>query len=357
MVTAEQDLSYYKGKKVFLTGHTGFKGGWLLACLLEAGAQVKGYALAPEYPSLFSLIENDRSQDSVIADIRDKSALETAIYEFQPDFIFHLAAQPLVRRSYQVPAYTFDVNVTGTANLLEAASKLSHKCTIVVVTTDKVYENREQMILYKESDRLGGHDPYSASKACTEIVVSSFRHSFFGPAHYEKHLKSIASARAGNVIGGADWSQDRILPDIVRALKDGREILVRNPHAIRPWQFVLEPLLGYLRLGRLLDQDAVGFSKGYNFGPAPQDHVSVSKLADESVSQWGNGSWKDVSDPDQPHEANLLQLDIELAAQELKWKPKLNYKEAIKWTIDWYKKEEKDQLSFAYEQVNQFFRS
>src|SRR5689334_12510259 len=212
-------LSLYHDKKVFVTGHTGFKGAWLTACLHLLGARVKGYALAPEYKNgLYDLIEPLNIHESVIADIRDKSRLETEIKSFQPDFIFHLAAQPLVRRSYQIPAETFDINVTGTANLLEAATKLENKCSIIVITTDKVYHNREQDVLYKEDDVLGGHDPYSASKACAELVSDSFRKSFFNLSAYDTHQKALATVRAGNVIGGGDWSTDRLLPDIIHHL-------------------------------------------------------------------------------------------------------------------------------------------
>jgi CDP-glucose 4,6-dehydratase len=355
LVMHTADLSYYKGKKVFVTGHTGFKGGWLLACLCRAGAIVKGYALEPEFPSLFTLLEKNTDLDSVIGDIRDKEKLLEALNAFHPEFIFHLAAQPLVRRSYEMPAYTFDVNVTGTANLLEAVTRLPGKCTVVVITTDKVYENKEKMLLYKEADTLGGYDPYSASKACTEIVTASFRHSFFNTASYEKHHKAIATARAGNVIGGADWSKDRIFPDIARALQENQVISVRNPKAIRPWQFVLEPIAGYLRLGRLLDSDHDRYSRAFNFGPKADDHITVIELVQFAIEDWGNGEWKDSSSPDQPHEAGLLQLDISLAKRELEWKPKLTSREAINHTVQWYKKDPAERLNFSFQQVDEFF--
>src|ERR1051326_8202253 len=239
--------SYYSGKKVFITGHTGFKGSWLTACLHQLGAQLKGYALPPEYENaLFNLLKPLLLIENTIADVRDKDRLQKEIDAFQPDFIFHLAAQPLVRRSYKIPAETFDVNVIGTANLLEVVNALSKKCSVIVITTDKVYQNREQDILYTENDVLGGYDPYSASKACAELVVSSFRNSFFNPNVYHQHQKAIASARAGNVIGGGDRSTDRIIPDIIRSLQEQKVIEVRNPAAIRPWQYVLEPIYGYL---------------------------------------------------------------------------------------------------------------
>lgn len=350
-----QYLSYYKGKKVFITGHTGFKGAWLACILHQAGAIVKGYALPPTYTGLFSLLDEKEILESVLADIRDKKKLEEEIYNFLPDFIFHLAAQPLVRRSYQVPAETFDVNVTGTANLLEAVRGLTVPCTVVVITTDKVYENKETGQLYNEDDVLGGYDPYSASKACTELVVSSFRNSFFHVKDYDKHRKAIVSARAGNVIGGGDWSEDRIIPDIIKALQQGTPIGVRNPGSVRPWQHVLEPLAGYLMLGFKLDQDPKTFSIPFNFGPLPNDHLSVKELVEAAIHSWGNGKWSDQSDPSQVHEAGLLRLDISRANQILGWHPKWNAAKAIEHTINWYKLPVNQQLEFSYEQIKTYF--
>jgi CDP-glucose 4,6-dehydratase len=352
----QQLFSYYTNKKVFITGHTGFKGAWLMACLNLAGANIKGYALAPEYDNgLFSLLSPLQIGESVIADIRDKERLQKEIISFQPDFIFHFAAQPLVRRSYEIPAETFEVNAIGTANLLEAVNKLTNKCTVVVITTDKVYENKEQDILYKEDDVLGGYDPYSASKACTELVVSSFRNSFFNTNKYNQHNKAITSARAGNVIGGGDWSSDRIIPDIVRSLQKQESIDVRNPNAVRPWQHVLEPLSGYLQVGMLIDKDYLSFSNAYNFGPLPTDHLTVRQLVETAIESWGSGNWTDSSDANQPHEAGLLKLDISRAMKELKWLPKLSAKEAISWTIDWYKQANDKQVDFTFQQINNYF--
>ena len=351
----QQYLSYYKGKKVFITGHTGFKGAWLMACLNQAGATIKGYALAPEYDGLFNLLEPLQIAESVIADIRDKQRLQKEIETFQPDFIFHLAAQPLVRRSYEIPAETFEINVAGTANLLEAVTKLNSKCTVVVITTDKVYENKEQDLLYNEDDILGGYDPYSASKACTELVVSSFRNSFFNTNKYGQHKKTLVSARAGNVIGGGDWSKDRIIPDIVRSLQNQETITVRSPKSVRPWQHVLEPLSGYLQLGVLADKEPLSFSKAYNFGPLPEDHLTVQELVENAISSWGNGKWLDASNPDHPHEAGLLKLDISRAKKELGWEPKLTADEAVEWTISWYKKPANEQVDYSFLQINNFF--
>lgn len=356
LVMQQQILSYYKGKKVFLTGHTGFKGAWLMNCLQLAGASVKGYALVPEYGNgLFSLTAASSQIESIIADIRDKKRLEDEIVSFQPDFIFHLAAQPLVRRSYEIPAETFEVNAIGTANLLEVVNKLPSKCTVVIITTDKVYENKEQDILYNENDVLGGYDPYSASKACTEIIVNSFRNSFFNIKKYGQHQKAIASARAGNVIGGGDWSIDRIIPDIVRSLQHKKNIVVRNPAAVRPWQHVLEPLSGYLQLAVLLDKEPVSFSTAYNFGPLPGDHLTVKELVTTAIKSWGSGKWTDSSDLSQPHEAGLLKLDISRARKELQWTPKLSASQAIAWTIDWYKLAQNKQADFTIEQINHYF--
>ncbi len=346
---------FYSGRKIFLTGHTGFKGSWLAAWLFSMGASVKGYALEPGYKKgLFDVLGEDIFETSVIADIRDRKKLADEIQSFQPDLVFHLAAQPLVRRSYEIPSETFDINVTGTANVLEAVKYLEKKCAMVVITTDKVYENLEQDILYKESSNLGGYDPYSASKACTELVVSSFRNSFFNSRDYTNHQKSLASARAGNVIGGGDWSNDRIVPDIVRALKQNQEIILRNPNAIRPWQHVLEPLSGYLILGMKLYKEPEKFATAYNFGPLPEDHLTVQQLVENAIASWGSGRWKDASLKDQPHEAGILKLDINKAKAELNWVPKLNAEKAIDWTIKWYQQDVNKLKQFTFGQIKDF---
>ncbi|MFT4091993.1 MAG: CDP-glucose 4,6-dehydratase [Niabella sp.] len=354
VVDKKQLQQAFAGKKVFITGHTGFKGTWMSILLNILGANIKGYALAPEHePSVFSLTQPLTGDRSVIADIRDKSRLKEHIENFGPDYIFHLAAQPLVRRSYEIPAETFEVNAIGTANLLEALIPLNKKCTVVVVTTDKVYENKEQDILYKEEDRLGGYDPYSASKACTEIVVDAFRNSFFNISGYLKHQKAIASVRAGNVIGGGDFSKDRIIPDIVRALQNNTTIDVRNPNAVRPWQHVLEPVTGYLLLAMKLNED-INFSGAYNFGPRPQDHLPVKNLVEMAIQRWGNGRWIDKSDKNQPHEATLLKLDIQKALNVLHWEPKLNAAEAISQTISWYKSATGNAAAYTQKQIEAY---
>ncbi|MGN6400395.1 MAG: CDP-glucose 4,6-dehydratase [Flavisolibacter sp.] len=355
LVSREYLSSVYRDKKIFITGHTGFKGSWLMGILNQLGAVAKGYALAPENENnLFSILWNRGFEESVIADIRDKEKLQKEILDFQPDFIFHLAAQPLVRLSYVIPAETFDVNVVGTANLLEAIIPLEKKCTVIVVTTDKVYHNREQNILYKEEDQLGGYDPYSTSKACAELVTDSFRNSFFSLNKLQTHKKAIATARAGNVIGGGDWSKDRLMPDIINSLFNQSIIEVRNPKAVRPWQHVLEPLTGYLLLGSLLDKHAGHYAQAYNFGPLPKDHLSVDDLVKLSIQMWGSGSWKDVSSVTQPHEAGLLMLDISKAINELKWYPKLDAEQSVKWTIDWYKQPFEAKLNYTFTQIEKY---
>jgi len=346
---------HFANKKVFITGHTGFKGSWLITWLHLWNAKIKGYALPPDYENnVYDYLVKNKKIESVFADVRDKDELRKEILDFNPDFIFHLAAQPLVRRSYEIPADTFHINVTGTANLLEAVKDLPGKCTVIVITTDKVYENKENDILYKEEDVLGGYDPYSASKACAELVISSFRNSFFNPKEIGIHKKSIASIRAGNVIGGGDRSTDRLIPDIVRSLEKNNVIEIRSPNAVRPWQHVLEPLAGYLLVAALLDEKPGAYSAAYNFGPNPDDHLKVKEFVELAVESWGGGKWKDVSSQTQPHEAGLLKLDISKAKKELKWKPKLNSKDAIKWTIDWYKQESSKQVEYTLKQIKDY---
>jgi len=355
MVIKERLINYYKGKKVFVTGHTGFKGSWLLAMLSELGAEVKGYSLAVESPlDLFPILNPTLTIESVIADIRDLARLTNEIVTFNPDFIFHLAAQSLVRKSYKFPSDTFDVNVVGTSNLLEAVKSLGNECQVVVITTDKVYQNKEQVIFYSEDDLLGGFDPYSASKACAELVIGSFRNSFFNVETYQDHKKSLASARAGNVIGGGDRSEDRLVPDIIKALNNKTSIPIRNPNSIRPWQHVLEPLSGYLLLGTKMKDDPKKFSTAFNFGPVNDDHLSVRELLQISIASWGAGEWEDLSDVSAPHEAAILMLDIDKAIAELGWTPKMTARQAIDWTIEWYKKPDLVKADFTYSQIHQF---
>ncbi|MDB5233177.1 MAG: CDP-glucose 4,6-dehydratase [Hymenobacter sp.] len=328
----------YAGKKVFLTGHTGFKGAWLLAWLHQLGAQVRGYALAPETtPNLYELMDGSALCDSIIADLNDRPALEQALLDFAPDFVFHLAAQPLVRLSYSIPVETFQTNVMGTAYVLDALRRLDKPCTVVLITTDKVYENQEWVYPYRETDRLGGYDPYSASKAGAELIINSYAQSFFNPADFDRHRKGVAVGRAGNVIGGGDWALDRIVPDIVRALGRGEPVQVRNPQAVRPWQHVLEPLGGYLLLGARLAQEPLRYTGAWNFGPLAEDTKTVEALVQDAVAIWGEGRYDASPLTNQPHEAGLLKLDISKAQTQLAWKPLYDSKTAIANTIAWYR--------------------
>lgn len=359
MVNSEFLSKYFSGKKVFLTGHTGFKGSWLSIWLKMAGANVLGYALNPDDErSLFSLTNPLVGVESVIADIRDFETLQDQVAKFAPDFVFHLAAQPLVRLSYKQPKDTFDVNVMGTVNLLEAVRGLQKKCTVVVITTDKVYENKETGKHYLEDDKLGGYDPYSASKACAEIVADSYRKSFFyANVESPQGRVRLATARAGNVIGGGDYSKDRIIPDVVTALERGEEIVVRNPKSVRPWQHVLEPLSGYLLLAAKLSEDEA-FAEAFNFGPEPEDHLTVEQLVETAIAMWGKGSWASPKLENQPHEAGLLQLDISKSKERLGWLPKMSAKDAIRLTLDWYLAYSKaNMLELCKRQINQFMES
>jgi CDP-glucose 4,6-dehydratase len=349
--------SFFNGKRVFLTGHTGFKGAWLMAWLHLLGARVKGYSLEPEPgQSLYYDLAPHIPHENVFGDILDREKLSAELNAFRPDVIFHLAAQALVRRSYRIPAETFDVNTVGTANLLEAVHALPGKVAVILITTDKVYENREIDYHYKEDDRLGGYDPYSASKAAAELVIDSFRNSFFNPATIDTHQKILVSARAGNVIGGGDWNEDRLVPDIVRYLRNGQPIQVRNPASVRPWQHVLEPLGGYLIAAMKTYSEPLRYSGAYNFGPLKGDHLKVEELVRFAIDCWGMGSWEDKSDSSQPHEAGLLKLDVSKAFAELDWKPRLNSQEAVEWTINWYKEPAENRLDFTLSQIDKYLQ-
>ncbi len=351
----------YQGKKVFLTGHTGFKGSWLLKILSILGAEVRGYALAPQHPfDLYDVLNGATLCDSVIADLREKVLLKEALLDFQPDFVFHLAAQPLVRLSYEVPAETFETNAIGTAYLLDAIRNLYKPCQVVLITTDKVYHNNEWLYPYRETDRLGGYDPYSASKAAAEIVIDSYRNCFFNVDQYPEHKKAVAVARAGNVIGGGDWSKDRLIPDIVRALSKKEAVQIRNPNSIRPWQHVLEPLIGYLILGGKLVSEPRLHAQAYNFGPDSQDALPVFEMVNTAIKCWGEGGYETVKMLAEPHEAGLLKLDISKAVAQLKWKPKLNAFQAIEKTINWYKHhldDEQDIIAFTEKQIKDFIKN
>ena len=348
----------YKGKRVFLTGHTGFKGSWMLKILSMLGAEVTGYSLAPENAfDLYHLIKGDTLCKSYINDLRDRTALHKAIADGQPDFVFHLAAQPLVRLSYEFPSETFEVNAIGTANVLDGIRVLNKPCDVILITTDKVYHNNEWIYPYRETDRLGGYDPYSASKACAELVIDSYRNSFFNTKNHAEHKKAITVGRAGNVIGGGDWAKDRLIPDIVRALSENEEVVIRNPYSVRPWQHVLEPVFGYLLLGSKLHKDPINFSTAYNFGPEFNDALPVSKMVELAIQAWGSGGFKIISNPNQPHEAGLLKLDINKAIGELEWMPTYNASTAIIKTIEWYKcylNNPAEIIAFTEQQIKNF---
>ena len=321
----------YQGKRVLITGHTGFKGSWLTLWLKELGASITGIALSPETsPNHWNLLNLDI--DDHREDIRDADKLRKIILESQPEIVFHLAAQPLVRRSYRDPLETWTTNVMGTANLLNACRQCPSVKAIVVITTDKCYENQDRIRGYRENDRLGGHDPYSASKAGSELVVASYRKSFFN----YPGAPSLATARAGNVIGGGDWSVDRLIPDIVRSLQSKEPLMVRSPQATRPWQHVLESLSGYLLLGQKLLTSQKSFSEAWNFGPGPDGNQKVEKILTLMKNTWTAIQWHPVDEP-QPHEAMLLQLDSTKARQKLNWKPVWSFSQGISETALWYK--------------------
>jgi CDP-glucose 4,6-dehydratase len=346
----------WNGTRVLLTGHTGFKGAWLTLWLSRLGCRVTGLALPPpSTPSLFDVAEVADACDSLIGDIRDMDRVRRAFDRGRPDVVFHLAAQSLVRESYREPIHTFATNVMGTAHVLEAVRHAPSVRAVVVVTSDKCYENQEWLWPYRESDPLGGHDPYSASKGAAEIVTSSFARSFFsgGPS---SHAAIVASVRAGNVIGGGDWSSDRLVPDIVRAFTTGESVVVRNPQAVRPWQHVLDALQGYLTLAERLCDHGHAYAGAWNFGPADSDARPVSWVVDEMVRRWGPpAAWVDGSGP-AVHEATLLRLDSSKARSRLGWSPKLDLPTALDWTVDWYRahRDGDDMHRVTLRQVEQF---
>ena len=333
--------SFWSGRRVLLTGHTGFKGSWLMLWLQELGAQLWTFALEPEpSPNLFRQLVEARppgqAWQNQFGDLGDLNALKALVHKAQPEVVLHLAAQPLVRRSYQDPLGTWSTNVMGSLHLLEALKPLQHTCVVIMVTTDKVYENREWAYGYRESDRLGGHDPYSSSKAAAEIAIASWRSSFCGDGpHQTPHLR-IATARAGNVIGGGDWAPDRIVPDAIRSLVKGLPIPVRNPRATRPWQHVIEPLAGYLRLAEALAHDPHPPCEAFNFGPNLASNRSVGDLVAKLLEYWP-GEWLDQSDPTSFHEANLLHLQIDKAHHRLGWQPRWDYATTLARTVGWYR--------------------
>lgn len=329
--------SLWSGRRVFLTGHTGFKGSWMVAYLKRLGAEVTGYSLPPlTDPALFieANIQPMLTKHH-LADVEDLTTLKKAMEESRPEIVFHMAAQPLVRESYVKPIETFRTNVIGTANVLESIRAVETVRAVVNVTTDKVYENPEHAKPFREDEKLGGYDPYSASKACSEIVTAAYRQSFFNPARYSEHKVAVASARAGNVIGGGDWSPDRLVPDLLRALLLGEKPLIRNPAAVRPWQHVLEPISGYLNLAEKLFQEGPAFAEPFNFGPDAGDMQPVLKVAELILEVWGKGELNVQKSPNGPHEAGALLLDNTRAKTRLHWHPVWNLKTALTRTVEW----------------------
>ena len=352
--------NFYKGKKVLVTGHTGFKGSWLSIWLHELGAEVVGVGLEPYsekdnfvLSGIGKIIKAD-----IRADIRNGEKMKEIFARYQPEIVFHLAAQPLVRLSYEIPVETYQTNVMGTINIMEAIRATDSVKVGVMITTDKCYDNKEQMCGYKEDDPFGGYDPYSSSKGACEIAIQSWRRSFFNPEDFgRKHHVSLASVRAGNVIGGGDWSKDRIIPDCIRALEAGKPIEIRSPKAVRPWEHVLEPLSGYMLLAQKMWEHPVEYCEGWNFGPEADSVSTVWEIATELVNNYGRGELKDISDSDALHEASLLLLNIDKAKTRLGWHPALDSKQTMALVADWYKRyQEEDVYSICIDEIEKFIQ-
>ena len=345
--------SFWKGKQVFVTGHTGFKGGWLCLWLKQLGAEVTGYALEPATePSLFDVINVANEMSSVIGDICDREKLAKAVSGAKPEIVIHMAAQALVRYSYQHPVETYEVNVMGTVNLLEAARSCDTVRSVLVITSDKCYENQEREAGYSEDEAMGGYDPYSSSKGCTELVVSAYRQSFFSG----EQSVSLATARAGNVIGGGDWSEDRLIPDMVQSFVAGKIVSIRNPEAIRPWQHVFEALHGYLLLLENMEKEPQNFSQAWNFGPEDTDAKDVAWIVENFVAGWGDANWQVERDVENLHEAHILRLDCSKARCELNWRPVVDLELALKWIAHWYRSyyNQEDILALSLQQLEEF---
>lgn len=350
----------FKNKKVLITGHTGFKGSWLSMLLHQLGADIYGYALdPPTNPSLYIEAGLDEIVKSTIGDIRDFQKLKDTIDRIKPEIIIHMAAQPLVRASYKDPIETYSTNVMGTVNLFEAIRQTKGVKVVINVTTDKCYENREWHWGYRETEPMGGYDPYSNSKGCSELVTSSFRNSFFNPKEYDKHGVVLASARAGNVIGGGDWAEDRLFPDFIRAITKGEELLIRSPYAIRPWQHVLEPLNGYLTLAAKLYEEGTRYADAWNFGPDENDAQNVEWITKKICQLWGEIASYQIDTNPQPHEANYLKLDCSKAKAELHWYPKWNINKALESIVEWNKAwlTGINVRQICFDQINDYFKS
>lgn len=349
--------AFWKDKRVLLTGHTGFKGSWLSLWLQSMGAQVIGYALAPPTkPSLFEVAEVGKGMTSIIGDIRDLERLRKVFAEHKPEIVIHMAAQPLVRYSYIEPVETYSTNVMGTVNLLEAVRQTSGVRAVVNVTSDKCYENKEWSWGYRENEPMGGYDPYSNSKGCAELVTAAYRNSYFHPEKYKEHGVALASGRAGNVIGGGDWAEDRLIPDIMRAITQGKPVNIRNPHAIRPWQHVLEPLSGYLLLAQRLYEEGAIYAEGWNFGPNDEDAKPVQWIVEKLTKSWGEGASWALDGGDHPHEAHYLKLDCSKAKARLDWHPRWNLDEALGSIIEWHRahRDGKDMRELTLRQIGAY---
>lgn len=334
----EDVVNQWKARRIFLTGHTGFKGSWLALWLAKLGARVRGFALDPATePNLFTVANVGGDIEDVRGDVRNFEALNTSMVEFEPDVVFHLAAQPLVRHSYQDPLGTYATNVMGTAHMLEAVRHCPSVRSVVCVTTDKCYHNQEWVWPYRETDPLGGSDPYASSKACAEIVAAAYRHSYFSNGCEQGSRAGIATVRAGNVIGGGDWSEDRLIPDLIRGFEDGSPVLIRRPKAIRPWQHVLEAVYGYMTLADRLIENPAQFSSAYNFGPDERDTQSVDQVATALATLWGKGAAWTHDQSSTVHETHLLRLDSSKACAELGWKPRLKLQTALEWIVAWHR--------------------
>lgn len=355
-----QDSIFWSGKRVLLTGHTGFKGGWLTLWLRSLGAHVTGYSLAPEtVPNLFSLARVEEGIESIIGDIRDRNRLLEAIRHAQPEIVIHMAAQPLVRASYANPVETYETNVLGTVHVLDAIRQVPGVRSVVIVTTDKCYENREWEWGYRENEAMGGYDPYSSSKGCAELVTVAYRNSFFNPTSYDLHGVAVASARAGNVIGGGDWACDRLIPDIMRAIAHGETVNIRNPHAIRPWQHVLEPLSGYLVLAQNLYTHGTQHADAWNFGPHDADAKPVRDIVEYLTARWGENARWQLDNSQHPHEATYLKLDCSKARARLGWHPRWNLAQTLDKIITWYKAAERqdDMRAVSLAQIAEYTQS
>ena len=350
--------NFYKSKRVLVTGHTGFKGSWLSIWLHELGAEVVGIGLDPysEKDNFVLSRIGSKIKADIRADIRDGQKMKEIFEKYQPEIVFHLAAQPLVRLSYDIPVETYETNVMGTIHIMEAIRTTKSVKVGVMITTDKCYDNCETLEGYVETDPFGGYDPYSSSKGACEVAIQSWRRSFFNPTDYgKKHTVSIASVRAGNVIGGGDWAKDRIIPDCIRALEAGKVIDIRSPKAVRPWEHVLEPLSGYMLLAQLMWDNPTEYCEGWNFGPEAEGVSTVWEVASEVIKNYGSGELKDSSDPNAVHEANLLMLNINKAKSRLGWYPRMNMQQCMELVVDWYKRyQTEDVYALCVEEINKF---